>query len=265
MKKSLVAITLSSLLALPAAVHATVVLAPSAGFTLTWDGNDGVGFNPASPAPVPANLANAPGAVAFTSSDLGPQLGIPYHVATNLNDGFYGNANSWIGGDGAAAPFYAAIRLASLSTVTRIAFGRDNGNGAFDDSSPGTDCCGGQLDDRNLGIYTIQYTAVASPNGSTANTGLAATGWQTIGTLNYLSSEDNAPGGGFTAHLRHEYGLGDGLQATGFRLLVPGTGVGAGGTAIDEIELYGSPVPEPAAAFGLLSGLAAMALRRRRA
>lgn len=262
MKSSFAALGLTSLIALPAAVHATVTITPAAGYTITWDGNDGVGFNPASPAPAPASLANAPGAVAFTSSDLGPLLSIPFHVAANLNDGLYGNANSWIGGD--APNPYAAIRLAGLSTITSIAFGRDNGNGAFDDSSPGTDCCGGQLDDRSLGIYTLQITTVPSPDGTTADTGLAATGWESIGTLNYVSSEDIAPGGAFSAHMRHEYSLGAGVQATGFRFLVPATGV-ATGTAIDEIEINGSPVPEPTAVFGVLSGLGALLLRRRRA
>ena len=64
------------------------------GFTVTWDGNDGDHFNPANPAPVPRNLATT--ATAFTSSDYGPALGIPYHRVINVNDGLYGNANSWI-------------------------------------------------------------------------------------------------------------------------------------------------------------------------
>ena len=220
-------------------------MTPSQGFTLIWDGNDGDGFNPESPAPVPVNLANAPGAIPFTSSDLGPLLGIPFHVAANINDGFYGNANSWIGGN-TPTP-YAAIRLNGLATLSSFAFGRDNGNGAFDDSSPGTDACGGQCDDRSLGVYTVQITRVSFPDAATADTGDAATGWQTVGTLDYIASDDPAPGEGFTAHLRHEYEMAAGpagIQATGFRLLVPTTGIG-GGTAIDEIELYGPVIVNP--------------------
>ena len=229
----------------PLSLRAQVVVTPSEGFTIAWDGNDGDGFNPESPAPVPPNLANAVGAEPFASSDLGPLLGINFHVAANLNDGLYGNSNSWIGGN--APEPYAAIRLPGLATLTSFAFGRDNGNGAFDDSSAGTDACGGQCDDRSLGIYTIQITRVAFPDASTTDTGDAATGWQTIGTLEYSGSEDTAPGEGFTAHLRHEYEIAAGanpVQATGFRILVPATGLG-GGTAIDEIELYGPAVVDP--------------------
>jgi hypothetical protein len=232
-------LTSSLLCAIPQSSHAEIVVTPSAGFTLIWDGNDGDGFNPESPAPVPVNLANTQGATPFTSSDLGPLIGINFHVAANLNDGLYGNSNSWIGGD--ANPF-AAIRLNGLATLSSFAFGRDNGNGAYDDSSAGTDACGGQCDDRSLGIYTIQITRVSFPDASTTDTGDAATGWQTIGTLDYASSDDTIPGEGFTAHLRHEYEIAAGpvgIQATGFRLLVPRD------TAIDEIELYGPNIVNP--------------------
>jgi len=258
MKKTFSALGLTSLLAVPASVFAAVTITPSAGFSVTWDGNDGDGFNPASPAPAPANLSNAPGAAVFTSGDLGPEIGVPFHVAANLNDGLYGNANSWIPGS-AGATHYAGVRLAGLTTLTSVAFGRDNGNGAFEGGAPGTDCCGGQLADRSLGLYTMQITTIAFPDGSTPDTSDAATGWQTIGTLDYLANDDAAPGGAFTSYFRHEYDLGAGVQATGLRLLVPA------GTAIDELELYGSPVPEPAAGLGLLAGLGAMLVRRRRA
>ena len=247
MKPHLFPLLAVTFLAPTSALHSQVVVTPSPGFTIAWDGNDGDGFNPDSPAPAPANLANAVGAEAFTSGDLGPQLGIPYHVTANINDGLYGNANSWIGSDGAPAPPYAAVRLPGLATLSGFAFGRDNGNGAFDDSDPGTDCCGGQLDDRCLGVYTIQITRVGSPDQSLTDTGNAATGWQTIGTLEYTGNEDAAPGGGFTAFLRHEYEIAEGasgIQATGFRIVVPVTGLG-GGTAIDEIEIYATTVVDP--------------------
>jgi hypothetical protein len=236
---------LSIVLSASSLSQAQVVVTQSDGFAIAWDGNDGDGFNPESPAPVPANLAIAPDATAFTSSDLGPLLPAPFHVALNLNDGLYGNANSWIGGN-APTPS-AAVRLLGLSNITSFAFGRDNGNGAFDDSTPGTDACNGQCDDRSLGIYTVQITRVAFPDPTTEDTGDAATGWQTIGTLEYIASEDAVPGEGFTAHLRHEYEIAAGaapIQATGFRLLVPRTGLD-GGTAIDEIELYGQLVVNP--------------------
>jgi hypothetical protein len=232
MKKTLAALGLTSILAVPSWVFANVTITPSTGFSIAWDGNDGVGFNAASPALAPANLSNAPGAAVFTSGDLGTEISVTFHVAANLNDSFYGNANSWIPGS-AGATHYAAVRLAGLTTLTSVAFGRDNGNGAFDDSTPGTDCCGGQLDDRSLGLYTMQITTIAFPDGTTADTNNAATGWQTIGVLNYVADGDAAPGGAFTSYFRHEYDLGAGVQATGFRLLVPGD------TAIDELELYG--------------------------
>jgi len=218
-----------------------VVITPADGFSLVWDGNDGDGFNPESPAPVPPNLATAPGVAVFTSGDLGPEISVPFHVAANLNDGFYGNANSWIPGS-AGAEHFGGVRLAGVATVTSFAFGRDNGNGAFEGGAPGTDCCGGQLADRSLGLYTVQITRVSFPDGDTAETGDAATGWQTIGTLDYVANDDAVPGEAFTAYYRHEYEIAQGatpIQATGFRILVPG------GTAIDEIELYGPGVVDP--------------------
>ncbi len=99
--------------------NADNILTPSPGFLLTWDGNDGDGTNP-----VPANLATEPGVTVITSSDLGKLLGLEYHLAANVNDGLYGNANSWIGGFG--DPAYIAIVLPRRSVISGIAFGRDN-------------------------------------------------------------------------------------------------------------------------------------------
>jgi len=259
MKTTLALVGLSSLIALPAGLHAGVVITPSAGFNITWDGNEGDHFSLPDPAPVPANLANAPGATAFASNDLGPELGITYHVTANLNDGAYGNNRSWIGGTFGGAP-YAGVALNGLSFVNAFAFGRDNGNGTTDVG------VGGQLTDRSLGVYTVQITRLASPGGATPDTGDASTGWQSIGTLNYASDDDLVLGGSFTSFFRHQFAVTEGgnpIQATGFRLLVPTTGL-AGGTAIDEIEIIGSPVPEPTTALTALLGLGALATVRRR-
>ena len=233
--------------------HAQGVIVPAPGYAITWDGNDGAYFSSASPALVPDNLALAAhGATAFATSQLGPQLGLGFHRSGNLNDGLYGNFNSWIGGDGDSAPL-AGISLGAAYLINRFAFGRDNGN----------DTTEGQLADRSLGLYTLQFTRLSNPGLGTAFTADPATGWATIGTLNFAASQDTILGGGFTSYLRHEYALGtaagDPLQATGIRLLVPAAGLSAG-TALDELEV--SFVPEPGIVMLLLAGFGGMVCRR---
>lgn len=201
------------------------VITPSPGFLLTWDGNDGDGANP-----VADNLATMPGATVITSSDLGPLLGLNYHLAENVNDGLYGNANSWISGFG--EPAYAAVVFRRPSLISGIAFGRDNL---------------GATDDRCLGIYTIQFTKVPTPTAETGDTGDAASGWQTIGTVDYLSSEDRERGGAFTAYLRHKFkvGVSGGGPLTGvtaIRIIV----AAAANQALDEVEVFGDYVIDPA-------------------
>ncbi|MCA9197152.1 MAG: hypothetical protein KDA87_06415 [Planctomycetales bacterium] len=212
-----------------------VTITPAAGFQIEWDGTDGEYFDPESPpdgAIVPDNLALATnGAEAFSSSDLGPELGIDFHVAENLNDGFYGNANSWIGGtDNPFAPdAFAGISLSAEQRITSVAWSRDNGNDF-------ADACGGQCTDRALGTYTLQFTRTANPDADTQATGNAETGWQDLGQIGYAIQNDE-----FAPYLRHEYLIDDGsggVLATGIRILVPNTGL-SGGTAIDEIEIYG--------------------------
>jgi hypothetical protein len=224
-----------------------IITSPAPGYRITWDGNDGKFGSPGG-SPTAANLALATnGSTAFSSGDLGPQLGIPFHVAGNLNDGRYGNANSWIGGDGPAQA-HAGVMLNGLHQITGIAWGRDNG---LDEANG--DCCGGTLTDRWAGLYDIQVTT----DGST---------WNSIGSVELQKSFDAAIGGLVTGWLRHEFELSADagpILATGVRLIVPSTGIG-GGTAIDELEIFGSPIPEPGAA--LLGGLALgfAGFRRRR-
>lgn len=223
-----------------------IVSAP--GFGIAWDGNNGLYYDDNGPpwgALVPENEALAAnGAVAFSSSDMGPELGISFHIAGNAIDGFYGNSNSWIGGS--TNPFapvqFIGVRLPSAVEVGSIAWGRDNGNNA-------TDACGGQCSDRWAGLYTLQFTRVRIPNSNTPDTGDASTGWETLGTVEYMTTAPE-----FLPYLRTEFDVTDfegGVRATGVRLLVPATGIG-GGTAIDELEVY--PVPEPAGGVATLVG-----------
>jgi hypothetical protein len=210
---------------LASAAHAGIVLTPSPGFLLAWDGNDGDGTNP-----ILANLATEPGVTVITSSDLGTLLGLNYHLAVNVNDGLYGNLNCWISGFG--DPAYAAVVFPRPSLISGIAFGRDNLNAA---------------DDRCLGIYSIQFTTVPTPTAETEDSGDAASGWQTIGTVDYQSSDDRVRGGAFTAWLRHKYEVGFSgggalTNVTAIRIIVPA----AANQALDEVEVFGDSGLNPA-------------------
>ena len=188
-----------------------LTLIQATGFTISWDGVTGANFGGA----VPANFANAVGATAFSSSDLGPLISVPYHRAFNVNDSLYGNSNSWISGGGANQ--YAGVKFGASVPFSRIAWGRDN-LGAFTD--------------RSIGGYTIQYTTVANPGIGTGDTGNAATGWKTIGTATYASDPVFAPS------RRHEFTFvpagGGPITATGVRVKVSDSG-----SCIDELEVTG--------------------------
>ena len=225
------------------AASARVVITPVTGYTITWDGNNGGFFSPDPGAGPSNNIALASnGAVAFTSSDLGPLLNIAYHRATNLNDGLYGNSHSWIsangvGGNSDPDPFcgisFSADAFTPPVNITSIAWSRDNG-----DTTAGDSGCGGTCTDRTIGTYTLQYTSLGAPDANTADTGDDTTGWATIGTVQYLDGVDDAT---FTSYLRHRFDIAQGgnpISATGIRVKVSD-----GHIDIDEIEV--NPMPDP--------------------
>jgi hypothetical protein len=192
-------------------VHQAGAAALSSGIVLSGGGLALVEEGPFGGVP-PMNLARQPGASAFAIDSLS---GYPIHDVVGLTDGIYGNGNSWIGNSG--NPGYAGVRFGGQFTIHSIAFGRDNT---------------GVYMDRTLGTYTLQYTRVPTPGTGTAFTGNADTGWAVIGTLNY----QNAGSGFFTSPSRRHRFTFTPVEATGIRLLVPGTGLG-GGTCIDELEV----------------------------
>ncbi len=198
-----------------------IVITASPGFNLTWDLNDGAFSTPESPARTPGNRALASeGTTAFASSE----FTAGNHFATNVIDGRYGNTWGWIPDFTLPDPNpYIGLRFGGNINLRNIAWSRDNGDA--------TDCCGGELTDRALGIYTIQVTRVAVPGPDTMETGDASTGWVTVGQVNYKSS-----GLPFRAHLRHRFDIaavgGAPVIASGMRLKVP-----TAGTAIDEVEV----------------------------
>lgn len=192
-------------------VHQITSATTSSGLVLTGGGLTLVEEGPPGGS-VPMNLARQPGSTPFVIDSLS---GFPIHHFTGLTDGVYGNNNSWIGNSG--NPGYAGVRFAGVNEVSGIAFGRDNT---------------ATFNDRTLGLYTLQYTRMASPGPGTTVTQNPDTGWATIGTLNYQGA-----GSGLFANpsRRHRFHFTP-VEATAVRLLVPGTGIGAG-TAIDELEV----------------------------
>lgn len=177
---------------------ATGIVLTGGGLTLVEEGP--VGGTP------PMNLARQAGASPFVIDSLS---GFPIHNFVGLTDGVYGNSNSWIGN---STPGYAGVRFGGQFAINSIAFGRDSTV---------------TYSDRTLGLYTLQYTRVASPGTGTTVTGNPDTGWANVGTLNYQSV-----GTGLFANpsRRHRFTFTP-VDATGIRLLVPG------GTCIDELEV----------------------------
>jgi hypothetical protein len=210
-----------------------VVITPQPGYAITWDGNNGGFFSPdpgVGPTNNPALAAN--GTVAFGSSE----VGLNVHFIMNVNDGYYGNSSSWIpdfiNGDTNA---FIGLNFGQTVALESIAWGRDNG----DTTEPG--CANGTCLDRCVGIYTLQVTTVANPGVDTVETGDAATGWATIGTVEYTAGADTHT---FSAYLRHRFDVATAdakpIPATGLRIKVSDPTMD-----IDEIEVNPGPDPIP--------------------
>jgi len=209
--------------------QAVPVITPVGGYSITWDGNDGL-FSSDTSATVPNNIARSSGgAIAFGTGAL-----VAPHTIANVNNGLYGNVNSWISAP-SATPSIGVNFNTGVVNVTSIAFGRDNGlNTVSGDSAGGV---AGQFQDRALGTYNIQRTLLTTPASATF-TGNAATGWETIGTITYTGNDDTVVGGAFTSYYRHEYQVslgGNAVPATAIRLANSSDQI-----AIDEVEVYGS-------------------------
>jgi Lamin Tail Domain/CotH kinase protein len=190
-------------------VHQSSPAGMSTGLTLT-----GLALAEEGPPGVsaPMNLARQPAAVPF-ASDVVP--GLPMFSVAGLTDGAYGHNNSWV--PNSVVPAFCGVSFGGAFSVSSVAFGRDN-TGAYTN--------------RSLGLHTLQFTAVANPGVGTTFTGNPATGWATLGTLNFLS----AGTGDFTnPSQRHRFTFPP-VNATAIRLIVPVLGV-AEGTVIDELEV----------------------------
>ena len=150
---------------------------------------------------------------AFAWDDMSARYG--NHATVNLNDGKYGNNNSWIGAGlppaAVATSGFVGIAFKEPVSIGGIAWGRDNQD---------------QFKDRCIGTYTVQYTAALNPGKDTP-----ASEWKTIGTITY---DDKT----VTPNLRHKYRFAEPVTATAILLLVPIVWSTGAGTCIDELEIY---------------------------
>jgi hypothetical protein len=169
--------------------------------------------------------------------------GFSQHTIPHLNDGVYGNSNSWIGN---SQSNFAGVAFDQPYTIDSLTFGRDNGGEST------------TYMDRFMGTYIFQFTRTPNPNAATPDDQ-----WTSFGGFYLDSLFPNA-----TNELRHVYEFDAITGVTGVRILTSSNGAGfADYICIDELEVYGRAVPEPGT-LGLLAaglvGLLAYAWRKRR-
>jgi hypothetical protein len=202
------------------AQNSRVIIQAEAGYSIEWNGNNGNHFDPETGAESPEN--DAWDALAFASSNYFPD-GI--HDAVNVVDGYYGNSSSWIATRADADP-WLALGWEEELLISRIAWSRDNGDSEGE----------GQLKDRAVGVYTLQFTRTDDPDEETEEADDPSDGWVTFGSVEYNAGTENAT---FTSYLHHQFEIRQGndpIAATGLRVKVSNVGI-----CIDEMEINGPP------------------------
>ena len=152
------------------------------------------------------NLADVDhGSIAFAKNLISGYQG--QHEISNLNDGKYGNAHSWIG-DESYDTNYAGIKFSEAKIISEIAFGRDNSS-----TNPFLDRAGG--------TYTFFYskTAVEGFDPFTAD-------WKQIGSpINNANLSES--------YKRHLYSFSPISGITAIKIVTSDSL-----QCIDEIEVY---------------------------
>jgi hypothetical protein len=230
------------------ALDAAITITNMPGVQIAWDGNNGEFYSADSGAAPPDNIALAGnGSIPIGSSELA-YLGTRHFIA-DINDGLYGNENSWISANGLGAATdpdpWIGVVFPTEATITNIAWSRDNGDATSTD--PGCPSTGYTCMERVLGTYTLQYTQAASPDATTPETGDAATGWATLGGVTYSGALPPV----FTPYLRHRFDIAatPPLTATALRVKVSD-----GLMDLDELEVntaVNGPTPPVVAAVGI--------------
>ena len=127
------------------------------------------------------------------------------HCWDNLNDGLYGNSNSWIprtDGD------KAGVVLPAPLTIVGIQLARDLGGESV------------VYGDRTDGTITVEYSATA--NGDATPWASSSSGWAYAGTIS-----------GWAANTRNYYQFSAPVVADGLRITAS-----SAGTCVDELVIY---------------------------